>query len=133
MRRALVPLGLLLSSLVHASEVRWHCVLSAELTRLHCAAVPAAAQAVPVGTADPDAPGAAEPATAPPTPVAEVRGTRFPLDTRGTWTVDLWTPPSDGAFVEQLARATICYRTPRCTVKVDLRPLSQRDARASTR
>lgn len=133
MRRALAPLCLLLGSIAHASEVRWHCVLSADLTRLHCAAVSPPAEAVPVGTAVPLSSAAAGPVAASTTPVVEVRGTRFPLDPRGTWTVDLWTPPSDGGFVEQLARATICYRTPRCTVTVDLRPLAPMGARAPTR
>ncbi|MBL8289090.1 MAG: hypothetical protein JNL85_13990 [Rubrivivax sp.] len=121
MHRALAALGLVASSLAHASEVRWHCVLSADLTRLHCAA------AVPGPVVATTAMAAT--AAAPQAPVAEVRGTRFPLDPRGTWTVEMWTPPSDGAFVEQLARATICYRSPGCEVTVDLRPLSRQGVR----
>ena len=45
-----------------------------------------------------------------------VAGTSFPLDTRRQYSVDLWTPPSDMEFVAQLARATICYRSPGCSV-----------------
>lgn len=131
MRRALAPLCLLLSSFAHASDVRWHCLLSADLTRLHCAAQSAGPEVLAVTATGPGSPGAVETVASPAAPVAEVRGTRFPLDPRRTWTVDLWSPPDDGAFVEQLARATICYRTPRCQVKVDLQPLARREARAS--
>lgn len=137
MRRALAfaPLCLLLGPLANAqdmaTDVRWHCVLSADLTRLHCNAASPEPAAMPVAAtgADTASATAASTSSPPPAPVVEVRGTRFPLDPRGTWTVDLWTPPSDGAFVEQLARATICYRTPRCQVKVDLRPLLRQGAR----
>lgn len=81
----------------------WLCGLSAELTRLVC-----------VADADPF-----EPAT-PAAPAATVRGTRFPLDPRQRWTVDFWSPPTEGASVEFLARATLCYRSPGCSVSVAL-------------
>jgi len=54
----------------------------------------------------------------PSAPTATVNGTRFPLDPARLWVVDLWTPPSEMDFVEQLARATICYRSPGCSVQV---------------
>jgi hypothetical protein len=120
MRLAVAPLCLMLASLAHASEVHWQCSLSADLTRLHCVAAGATTQAVPGVVTDS---GSVRDARAETTSKVEVRGTHFPLDTRRTWTVDLWSPPDDGAFVEQLARATMCYRTPRCQVQVDLQPL----------
>ena len=46
--------------------------------------------------------------------------TRFPLDPRRQWTVDLWSPPTEGASVEFLARATLCFRSPGCSVSVAL-------------
>ena len=30
--------------------------------------------------------------------------------------VPLWTPPSDADFVVQLAQATMCFRSPGCSV-----------------
>lgn len=126
MRRALAPLCLLLASLTQASEIRWQCSLSPDLTRLHCLAAGPTSEAGPTAAADGSA--SREIASVQSPPKAEVRGTRFPLDTRRAWTVELWSPPDDGAFVEQLARATMCYRTPRCQVQVDLQPLSRRDA-----
>lgn len=115
MRRAFALACLPLASLVHASEVHWQCALSADLTRLHCVAATATTGVAP----GPAATGSAAP------PVL-VRGTRFPLDTRRTWTVEMWSPADDGEFVAQLARATICYRTPRCHVEVDLGALARR-------
>jgi len=126
MPRALAPLCLLLASLTHASEVRWQCSLSADLTRLHCVAAGVTTEAVQGATAGSGA--VRETANTEAANKSEVRGIRFPLDTRRVWTVDLWSPPDDGAFVEQLAKATMCYRTPRCHVQVDLQPLSRPDA-----
>ena len=51
-----------------------------------------------------------------PEAAATVNGVQFPLDPRRTYVVDLWSPPTEVAFVEQLARATICYRSPGCEV-----------------
>ncbi len=81
----------------------WLCGLSAELTRLVC-----------VADTDPLEPTASEATT------AAVRGTRFPLDPRQRWVVDFWSPPTEGASVEFLARATLCYRSPGCSVSVAL-------------
>lgn len=125
MRRAFALVCLPLASLSQASEVHWQCALSADLTRLHCVAATATTRVAPGSTAqgstvpeNPSAEGAAPPVS--------VRGTRFPLDTRRTWTVEMWSPADDGEFVAQLARATICYRTPRCQVEVDLGALARR-------
>jgi hypothetical protein len=85
-----------------AAAVHWLCGLSPEMTRLVCVAEsePAAA-AVPA-----------------PETTAVVNGTRFPLDAGSSYTVDFWSPPSDMAFVDRLARATLCYRSPGCQVTV---------------
>lgn len=86
---------------VHA-DTHWRCELSRDLVRLVCRAdapPPAATPVVPVTT-------------------AQVHGTRFPLDPSRPWTVDLWTPPTERDRVELLARATICYRSPGCTVSL---------------
>lgn len=86
-----------------AQEVHWLCGLSADLTRLVCVAEqPPDAQAVPVAA------------------TARVRGTQFPLDPRRSYTVDMWSPPTEGATVALLARATICYRSPDCQVTLAL-------------
>ena len=49
---------------------------------------------------------------------AVVNGTRFPLEPERTWFVEMWSPPTEPEFVELLARATICYRSPGCSVQV---------------
>jgi hypothetical protein len=88
----------LLSGPVQAGTV-WLCGLSDDLTRIVCVAD--------------QAPGD----DAQPAPVTgQVRGTRFPLDPRQSWTVDLWSPATDPAPVAELARATLCWRSPGCTV-----------------
>ncbi|MFO1327715.1 MAG: hypothetical protein U1F56_10190 [Rubrivivax sp.] len=87
-------------SLGHAAH--WVCNLSEELVELVCVAD---ADPVPVATAD-----------APPAPRALVRGVSFPLDEQLEYRVPLWTPPSDAEFVLQLAQATMCYRSPGCSV-----------------
>jgi hypothetical protein len=93
----------------------WLCGLSAEATRLHC-------------VADADDAGADAGAV-----VAVVRGTRFPLDRRQRWTVDLWSPyAGDPAWLELLARATLCYRTPACDAIVHL-PATPASGRADHR
>lgn len=89
------------------ADTHWRCELSRDLVRLVCRADPAsesAASATPTVTAA--------------APTAQVRGTRFPLDPSRPWTVDLWTPPTERDRVELLARATICYRSPGCTVSL---------------
>lgn len=95
-----ILLLLLLSSLwapSWAAGVHWLCGQSDDLTRIVC-------------VADVDDILAAELQRT----TATVRGTRFPLDARGTYTVDMWSPATDSAWVEELARATICFRSPGC-------------------
>lgn len=89
------------------AETHWLCALSEDAVRLVCIA-----DALPQPAAE-----------AAPTLTAVVNGTGFPLDARRQYLVDLWSPPSDMAFVEQLARATICYRSPGC--QVTLAPLRE--------
>lgn len=87
---------------VHAGTF-WLCGLSDDLVRLVCIADDAP-------TSD-----AATPASL---PTSQVNGTRFPLDARGRWVVDLWSPPTERESVLALARATICYRSPGCELTV---------------
>jgi hypothetical protein len=93
------------------ADTHWRCELSRDLVRLVCRAEPATPAAA--------APGApvAVPVVAP-VSTAQVHGTRFPLDPSRPWTVDLWSPPTERDRVELLARATICYRSPGCTVSL---------------
>jgi hypothetical protein len=86
-----------------AHSLTWDCVLSAAGTRLECRA-----------EAGDDGAVAAAPA-----PLALVNGTRFPLDPARAYHVPLWAPPNDDAeFVLLLARATICFRSPGCRVRL---------------
>lgn len=78
----------------------WLCGLSGDLTRIVCVADP------PLAEAD----------AAPPPATGRVGGTRFPLDPRRQWTVDLWSPATDPGPVAELARATLCWRSPGCEV-----------------
>lgn len=97
--RAGVGAALAFVALPLPAATAWSCALSRDLVRLVC-------------EADADA------APQPPTP--QVAGTRFPLDPRRRWVVDLWSPPNEAEAVRQLARATVCYRSPGCAVRVDL-------------
>lgn len=101
-RSAIVLLVGLLAVVPAQAEPRtvWMCGLSADAMRLVC-------------VADADVQDVQAPAER---PVAVVNGTRFPLDTRQLYTVELLTQATEMAFVEQLARATMCYRTPACSV-----------------
>lgn len=82
-----------------SAQTLWLCGLSQDAMRLVC-----------VADVDPALEMAAAPVT------AVVRGTVFPLDPRRLYTVDLLSPATDMVFVEQLARATICYRSETCSV-----------------
>jgi hypothetical protein len=93
-------IGLSLSPPAQAATA-WLCNLSEDAVRLVC-----------VADVDP----LDEPAAAPAAATATVKGTRFPLDPRRIYTVDLWSPPTEPEWVELLARSTICYRSPGCTV-----------------
>lgn len=82
------------------AQTTWLCGLSSDAVRLVC-----------VAEAGPrEAP---EPALQ---PTAQVNGTRFPLDPRRLYTVELWGPATEMDFVEQLARSTMCYRSSDCKV-----------------
>lgn len=94
----------------------WLCGLSADLTRIVCVA---------------DQPPADD--AAPPPTTAQVRGTRFPLDSRRQWTVDLWSPATDPGPVAQLARATLCYRSPGCEVVMNTAVLERTASERSVR
>ena len=83
-----------------ALAVTWSCGLTPAATQIACLAQ---------DEAEPEAPAAE-------TPPVTVRGTRFPLDPRRAWFVDLWSPATDAEGVERLARATMCYRSTNCTV-----------------
>lgn len=96
----------LLAPLPSDATTQWLCSLSDDAVRLVC-----------VADHDPIVDAAA----APPGAGAVVNGTRFPLDSRGMWTVDLWSPPTDLGQLDLLARATICYRSPGCEVQLTLR------------
>lgn len=82
------------------AQTNWLCGLSEDILRLVC-----------VAEAGPQDVQQTAPAA-----VAVVNGTTFPLDPRRQYTVELLAPAGEMEFVEQLARATMCYRTPKCTV-----------------
>lgn len=83
-----------------AASTLWLCGLTEDGVRLAC-----------VADADPSSADAAPPASG-----FAINGTAFPLDPRRVYFVDLWSPPTEMEFVEQLAKATICYRSPGCKV-----------------
>jgi hypothetical protein len=89
-------------------DVHWLCGLSASATQLVCLAEVDLVGTVPV---------AARTET-----TAVVNGTRFPLDARHIYTVNFWSPATDLDFVDLLAQATLCYRSPGCTVTFTARP-----------
>lgn len=101
----LVPLfaaGLLaLAPLSARAAVEWLCGLSASGVQVVCVA-----EAGPMPAVDLVAP-----------PRTLVNGVAFPLARDRVYTVELWSPPTEMAFVELLARATMCYRTPDCQVR----------------
>jgi hypothetical protein len=100
LRSALLCIALAAPIAAHAGTA-WRCELTPDLTRLACRAEPAQNAA------------ADDPAT-----TAVVNGTRFPLDAAQPWFVEMWSPASDMEWVALLARSTICYRSPGCTVQV---------------
>lgn len=106
MHRALALAAALAACAAHLparAGTHWACALSEDAVRLVCVA---------------DMERQAVVDEAPTAPLAIVNGTRFPLDPRRRQVVDLWSPPSDPAFVEQLAQATLCYRSPGCSTSV---------------
>lgn len=100
MRRLFIAVALAAPGSLFAST-HWLCGLSDDLTRIVC-------------VSDED-PTATEPVAAQPT-TAVVNGTRFPLDPRRVYTVPLWSPAVDRTWVERLASASVCYRSPGCQV-----------------
>jgi len=86
------------------AEAIWLCGLSADLVRLVCVADSDRRDGVTTVAATAER------------PVATVNGTRFPLDTRRVYTVDLWSPPTEPERLLLLAQATMCYRTQACRV-----------------
>lgn len=101
-RIAFLGLAVLFPLLAAAAESRalWICSLSQDAVQLLC-----------IADTDPrdDSPAQAAPTTV-------VRGTAFPLDARRMYVVDLWSPPTEMDFVEQLARSSICHRSEGCGV-----------------
>ncbi len=98
---------LCLTPLPAQAGVHWLCGLSEDLTRIVCVAD---------GDADRDADRDGAQPVAASAPSAVVSGTRFPLDARRSYTVELWSATTDAAFAALLARSTICYRSPGCEV-----------------
>lgn len=107
-RPILAGLGaaVLLTAAGPARAVDWLCNLSEEADRLICLA--------DVDLHDNGADDASDRAAA----VVPVifRGTRFPLNPRLVFTVDLWSPPTEMDRVQLLAQSVICFRSPGCTV-----------------
>jgi hypothetical protein len=96
-----VLLPILASTPCHAG-VHWLCGLSEDATQLVCLADIEPAEMAP--------------GSAPSPATAMVNGTQFPLDARRSYRVDFWSPATDLAHVDQLARATMCYRSRDCQV-----------------
>ena len=85
-----------------SAQTLWLCVLSEDAVRLVC-----------VAETDPlDAVEATLPAQ------AVVNGTAFPLDPKRSYSIDLWSPPTEMDFVEQLAQSSLCHRSPGCRAVV---------------
>lgn len=110
--------GLLLAGalpLPAQADTLWICALTPAQTRLVCLADADLAQ--DPATADPvtalPGPPSTTTTTAAPT---LVRGQRYPLDVRRRYEIDLLGPAADLDLVEQLARGTLCLRTPGCQV-----------------
>ena len=107
LRAALLALLLAGPATAVFGGVAWVCGLSDDGTRLVC-----------VADVDPSADDTSRSSAT----TAVVNGTRFPLDAKRIYTVDLWSPPTEPEFVRQLARATLCYRSPDCRVTVSSGP-----------
>ena len=99
-----------------AAQTWWLCGLSEDAVRLVCVA-----EADPLRATEPS-----------PQQTASVNGTVFPLDPRRQYIVDLWSPRTEMDFVEQLARSTICYRSPGCSVVVADAPWAARSTTPAT-
>lgn len=93
----ILPFVLLATPESHAQTV-WLCRLTEDAVRLACVA-----EFDPANATE-RAPGAS----------TNINGTSFPLDPRRMYFIDLWSPPTDMAFVEELAQATVCFRSDGC-------------------
>ena len=90
------------------AQTLWLCVLSEDAVRLVC-----------VAETDPlDAVEAAVVGEAAPPAQTVVNGTAFPLDPKRSYSIDLWSPPTEMDFVEQLAQSSLCHRSPGCRAVV---------------
>jgi hypothetical protein len=78
----------------------WFCELTPDGMRVSCRAETRTTSAEP----------------APASQKTSVNGTEFPLDAGRRWVVDLFAVPDDLQRLELLTRATICYRSPECSV-----------------
>lgn len=107
LRVLMAGLGLGAACLPAGAGTHWLCGLSQEGVRLVCVADPGVDD-----LADAD-PAPSKPASGP-----VGGGTRFPLDSSDVYTVELWSVPDDAQWLELLARSTICFRSPGCTVSV---------------
>ena len=107
LRVLMAGLGLGAACLPAGAGTHWLCGLSQEGVRLVCVADPGVDD-----LADAD-PAPSKPASGP-----VGGGTRFPLDASDVYTVELWSVPDDAQWLELLARSTICFRSPGCTVSV---------------
>lgn len=91
-----------------SAQTLWLCVLSEDAVRLVCVAETDPLDAVEVA----DVGNVAPPAQ------AVVNGTAFPLDPKRSYSIDLWSPPTEMDFVEQLAQASLCHRSAGCRAVV---------------
>lgn len=113
LRTAAVAATLAAASLAARADTTWVCTLTDDAVRLVC-----------VAEFDPWRD------TAAPAVTARVNGTSFPLDPARRYVVDLWSPPTDWADVERLARASLCHRSPGCTA---LAPAPRRNDGSASR
>ena len=88
------------------AQTLWLCVLSEDAVRLVCVAETDPLDAVEVVDA------------ATPAQAVMVNGTAFPLDPKRSYSIDLWSPPTEMDFVEQLAQSSLCHRSPGCRAVV---------------
>ncbi len=87
------------------AQALWLCLLSEDAVRLVCVAETDPLDAVEIVDA-------ATPAQ------AVVNGTAFPLDPKRSYSIDLWSPPTEMDFVEQLAQSSLCHRSAGCRAVV---------------
>ena len=91
------------------AQTLWLCVLSEDAVRLVCVA-----ETDPLDTVEAAVVGEA----ATPAQAVMVNGTAFPLDPKRSYSIDLWSPPTEMDFVEQLAQASLCHRSAGCRAVV---------------